>query len=206
MSSELRRGSLEIDEISPLARSIGGEPARRWRSDALLLIRMRRRVSSLSSARFPVGPRFGASILPASTLADSALGCVPFDSGQAAFVAPDLRSIRAESLPFWVNATSKVPSADVYSKRTPPWASSACGWSLGAISRTSVRIWALVRGCFITGRAVSFMVTVATLPSDMISAVALLDTRMLRKRSSWAISVQWTNAIDQRAVDQARFV
>src|SRR3954469_13160784 len=50
------------------------------------------------------------------------------------------------------------------------------------------------------------MVTVASSPSVRTSAVALLVTRRLRKRSSCAMSVQWTNAIDQRTIDQARFV
>ena len=210
ISSELRTGSLAIGSISPLARSIGGEPARRCRSDAFLLTSVRNSVSIRSSARLPVevteASALGASTLGATTFGGSATDCVPLVPGCAPLVARDLGSMRAEILPFWVSATSKVPSAEVYSKRTPPCASSACGALAGAISRTSVRICALVSGCFITGREESFIVTVATSPSAMTSAVALFDTRMFRKRSSCAMSVQGSNAIDQRTVDQARFI
>src|SRR5437763_7448614 len=115
-------------------------------------------------------------------------------------------SMRAAILPFCVNTTTKVPSGDEYSNRTLPAASSACGWFCGAISRTSVRICALVSACFITGRGESLIVTVATSPSVSSSAEALLVTNRLRKRSSCAMSVQWTNAIDQRTIDQPRVV
>jgi len=114
--------------------------------------------------------------------------------------------MRAEIFPFCVRLTSKSPSVDEYSNRTAPLRSSAWGAAAGAISRTSVRICALVSGCFITGRGESLIITVATSPSDRFSAEALLETRMFRKRSSCAISIQWTDAIDQGAIDQPRIV
>src|SRR3954466_8983894 len=70
----------------------------------------------------------------------------------------------------------------------------------------SVTIWALVSACFITGRGESFMTTAAISPSESTSAEPLLVTSRLRKRSSWAMSVQWTNAVDQGTIDQTRFV
>ena len=176
------------------------------RSSARLLVA----IDGAGRAAASEAPSFGVCILGASTfcaLGASCFCCAPLAAGRVPPLdGPDFGSIRAEIFPFWVTETSNVPSAEVYSKREPPCASSACGWSLGAISRTRARICALVSGCFITGRAESFMVTVATSPSDIRSAVALLDTRMFRKRSSCGISVQWTNAIDQRTVDQPRFV
>ena len=46
------------------------------------------------------------------------------------------------------------------------------------------------------------MMTDGTSPSARMSAEPLLVTSRLRKRSSWAMSVQWTNAIDQGTIDQ----
>jgi hypothetical protein len=225
MSSEVSTGSFGIGAISPLARSIGGEPARRCRSDALLLTSVRSRVSILSSARLPdaataagfaivvsgraVSTRGAAAATCATGVGEGAGGAAGFDGavlGLVPFVDAPFGWIRATIFPFCVSATSNVPSADEYSKLTAPFASRACGLSAGAISRTSVRIWALVSACFITGRAESLMVTVATSPSARMSAEALLVFRRLRKRSSWAISVQWTNTVNQRTIDQPRFV
>src|SRR3954463_10411364 len=50
------------------------------------------------------------------------------------------------------------------------------------------------------------MVSVAISPSVRTSDVALLVMRRLRKRSSCAMSVEGANAIDERAIDQSRFV
>src|SRR3954468_9879181 len=214
MSSELRTASPGIGAISPLARSIGGELARRCRSDALLPTSARRRVSIRSNAGLPRALVVDAWVTVGSEREGLVRGAAAGGAGAAACAgvglslgAPAARgSIRAAIFPFWVIETSKLPSAEAYSKRTLPAASSACGWFCGAISRTKVRICVLVSDCFITGRAESLMVTVAISPSVRTSAVPLLVTRRLRKRSSWAISVQWTNAIDQRTIDQARFV
>src|SRR5689334_12949753 len=54
MSCDESAGSFAIGAMSPLARNIGGEPARKCRSDALLLISTRRRLSIFSSARPPL--------------------------------------------------------------------------------------------------------------------------------------------------------
>src|SRR2546423_3871540 len=57
-----------------------------------------------------------------------------------------------------------------------------------------------------TGRAEFLIVTLAISPSVRRRAVPLFVTSRLRKRSSWAMSVQGANAIDQRTIDQARFI
>src|ERR1700682_5300259 len=102
MSSEVSTASPGIGAISPRARSIGGAPARRCRSDALLLTSVRRRVSILSSARLPdavtaggltivdsgrAASTRGAAGAAATGVGDDAWGAADFD-GAALGLAP----------------------------------------------------------------------------------------------------------------------
>src|SRR6266404_7373728 len=123
MSSEVRTASPGIGAISPLARSSGGEPERKCRSDALLLTSVRRRVSILSSARLPVAVAWRGFTIVVSRAGASTLGGVAADCGtgvgEAAWAAADFDAgapgleplvdaafgwIRATIFPFCVSA------------------------------------------------------------------------------------------------------